>query len=72
MTEPVCEFCGEPVSPDAGFDTSRRIEAWEHPGRNGGSDVEWRQPHRAGGIAHTGCMQLEKQGINVRQVSLLP
>jgi len=70
MNQPVCEFCGEPVNPNAGYETSRLIKGWEHPGRNGGSDIEWRQPQD--GVAHTACVQLEKQGISVRQVSLLP
>ncbi len=63
-----CQFCREEMDVDR-F-TWHHIEGWERPGKAGGSDVMLRK--RTGkGFAHDLCLQRTKDGVSVRQETLI-
>jgi len=63
-----CWFCGKPVNP-ALRETYRSISGWERPGKAGGSDIVLREP--TGSYAHPTCIMLTRNGLNVRQETLV-
>jgi hypothetical protein len=66
-----CAFCGGPIDP--ADQMWRRVIGWERKAsaesRRGGSDIVFREPLDE--YAHDACVQLEKAGVSVAQVSLL-
>ncbi len=69
-----CYFCGEPVDPNDRA-TWRSISGWERSagvrasGKHGGSDIVLRAP--TGGYAHPFCIDRTRDGVNVRQETLV-
>ena len=63
-----CYFCGEPVDPNL-RSSWRSITGWERPGKQGGSDIVLREP--TGAYAHPYCIDRTRDGVNVRQETLV-
>ncbi len=63
-----CSVCGKAVDAQSRY-TYHRVEGWERPGRNGGSDIVDRRSHAE--FAHPQCVDDVKHG-RLGQVSLVP
>jgi hypothetical protein len=64
-----CHFCGEPLNPDSKY-TWKRTIGWARPGKAGGSDIVLRQ-QCGEEFAHNHCIEKEKSGLAVGQVSFM-
>lgn len=63
-----CDLCGRGVDAQSRY-TYHRVEGWERPGRQGGSDIVDRR--RLDVFAHPRCVDRTKAGL-AGQVSLVP
>jgi hypothetical protein len=64
-----CAFCHEPIDPDSRL-TWKRTIGWARPGKAGGSDVVLRRQFGAE-FAHDHCIEKEKAGLAVGQISFV-